>query len=92
MSKQKHVIKLHGIDKDGNKTKSHNACDVVAFVNVNSKIKVQVIDKYEALLITKKDDYLLVIGNVKNLYQGTCNGVKVHFSKKKIVATLTYWF
>ena len=26
-----------------------------------------------------------------NIYCGECNGIKVHFTKKKLVATLIYW-
>ena len=94
MSNQK-IIKLHGILADGNKAKTHQAADVIAFEAKGVIVKVY--DKgspedHYVVVTTAKGDYTLPKSKaIINMYCGTARGIKVHFTAKKIVAKLIYW-
>lgn len=90
MAKVQHTIKLAGCKSDNTVAKTHEAFQVVSFMHPN--FKVNTYEMGYAMVETAKGSYKLDLHNsIENLYTGFCNGVKCHFSKKKIVGKLIYW-
>ena len=93
MSKEQKIIKLTGKHSDGGKAKYANKVSYFHGQFNKSEHQVTVFnitDKY-ATVATVKGQYTLTKHDTLNIYQGECNGIKVHFTKKKIVAQLIYW-
>lgn len=67
------------------------AADVVGFVNHSDYFNVHAVSKDSLQLSTPKGSYTLLKHATLNIYQGTCNGRKVHVSLKKIVGELRFW-
>jgi hypothetical protein len=87
--KSQKSITLHGM-KDAH-TKARIGAEVLGFMNDTGSIKVWETTSDTYTMITNKGRYELKKHESANRYQGTCNGVKVHFCPKKIKATLIYW-
>jgi len=80
---------LIGIDAFNNHARI--SADVVAFTGHNEYFRITCPAMGELTLITPKGSYPLKRHTQLNIFQGTCDGVKVHVSLKKIVGELRYW-
>ena len=91
--KQQHSIKLYGYIDHVTKAKTHNADKVVLFRNDINSIRIKRTDEESdnLTMFTHKGSYLLVPHPNQNIYTAIINGVKVHFSKRKIVGELRFW-
>ena len=91
MSKKiQRIVQLTGLTVEGEPAKTHQADQVVGFGNKNFQVCPDSNGDYR--LRTAARLYVLSPhATIKNLYTGTCNGIKVHFCPKKIVAKLIYW-
>jgi len=90
MPKTQHTIKLAGLLSNGSTAKTHEAWQVVGFASDNFKVSVYAAGY--AIVETAKGSYQLGLHDtIEDLYTGICNGVKCHFTKKKIVGKLIYW-
>lgn len=91
--KKEYKVKLFGVLADGTKAKTHQAAEVVMFTNEKRSIQVPLNHSRQQKVITAKGEYILdAHESIKNLYTGiTWQGIKMHFTKKKLVAALIYW-
>ena len=89
--KVQHFVKLSGITLTGDIARTHERNNVAYFLDSEKKFRVANVTDNIAELLTKKDSYILKKHPTANRYQGTCNGVKVHFTMKQIVGKLIYW-
>lgn len=86
------IVTLKGMTKTGHAT-TQDGNKVVTFVDDKHLFKV-VNSETQGIVIlcTAKGNYSLEVHvSIANLYTGVANGVKVHFTKKKIVGKLIYW-
>ena len=99
MAKAKKELKLVGICENGLVAKTHEAGDVVAFVDAqpdveypgrSSKIKV-ILTEDHVEITTSKGVYKLPKHPSQNIYIGKCGAAKVHVSLKKVVGTVRWW-
>lgn len=92
MAKQQHTIKMYGIMQDCSKAKTHQSKDVASFTNEKGSIFVDLIDDNTVEVRTAKGTYALHKHEVNNLFRGVVgDGIKMHFTKKAVVAKLIYW-
>lgn len=95
MAKQQIIIKLVGVLESGLAASTQQADKVVAFVDrlENPKFTVKrVPEERRVILTTQQDTYHIGKSlTIKNLYQGQCNGNKVHVTLKKLVGKVIYW-
>lgn len=89
MAKTQHGVVLTGFTMNNAVAKLGK--DVVKFCNDTKTITVMNITDNVAVLCTKKGTYNLEKHPMANRYQGTANGSKVHFTRKKITGKLIYW-
>ena len=89
-NKVQHTIKLSGCKSDFTIAKAHEASQVIAFMNPNFRVDTYAMGY--ALVETAKGTYRLdPHPSIDSLYVGICNGIKCHFTKKRVVAKLIYW-
>ena len=95
MAKQQHTIKLAGYKSDGTLANTHEGDQVVVFKNTTNSIHVRqtCINSNQVRVLTHDGRYILRShGSIANLYTvKLANGLKMHFTKKKLVAKLIYW-
>ena len=65
--------------------------EVFCFATLDKKMVVSRRDE-DLVLVTKKGRYTLKKHASLNLYQGQCDGIKVHVSLKKIIGKLVAWY
>ena len=93
MPKTQRTIKLAGvIGSDNIPAKTHQAEYIRVFADADNKFNIRKMTDGNVQLGTKKGCYTLAKHpSIENLFTGICNGVKCHFTKKKIVGKLVYW-
>jgi len=85
-------LKVYGVKANGHWANRNQGSEVVRFVSAAGTTGVRKLADGTVKLITAKAAYILVPHKtLKDLWVAQCNGIEVHFSKKKIVAKLTYW-
>lgn len=96
-NKKQHIIKLIGFKADGTKANIREAGQVTSFQNSKKSIRVTHeqpdIDTDLVIVTTADGCYVLQQHDtIINMYMGVlANGIKAHFTKKKLVAKLIYW-
>ena len=81
---------LIGVDVTGQPVKLNK--DVSEFIGHNNYFHIQPsYDNSFVTLITPKGSYTLKKHQSLNLFQGNCEGHKVHVSLKKIVGEIRFW-
>lgn len=88
--KKQNIVKLTGMTKE-NKPATIQQADQVIYFSDGKHIRVERMTQFTAVLDTKKGRYQLVKHDTLNIFKGVCNGVKVHFTKKKVTGKLIYW-
>lgn len=92
MKKTNVVLQLTGKMSNGMVAKTHQAAKVIGFTNNRVSVTKGLKDSVILTTITQKGVYTLKPHpSIDNLWTGVANNVKVHFTKKKIVAKLIYW-
>ena len=99
MSKKQYIVRLSGYTADGVKASTQQGGQVTSFRNERNSVKVtnhsvlESTDQRTVTLETRHGRYILLAHNsIDNLFIGRTNtGIKLHFTKKKIVAKLIYW-
>ena len=85
-------LKMYGVKANGHWANRNQGSDVVRFVSAAGSTGVRKLADGTVKLTTAKDVYILIPHKtLKDLWVAQCDNVEVHFSKKKIVAKLTYW-
>ena len=64
---------------------------VVKFITDDNYMSITMLNFLNLELVTPKGTYNLQRNPKLNIYQGNCNGHKVHVSLKKIVGEIRYW-
>jgi len=91
MPKLQHTVKLVGYTNDGLVAKTHQADSVKMFQDQDLNFSVSNTEM-GVKVSTNKGIYILSPhGSIENLWTGVCGSIKVHFTKKKVVAQLIYW-
>jgi hypothetical protein len=90
-SKVQRIVKLSGMTLTHDIARTHERNNVAYFLDSEKKFRVANVTENIAELVTAKGNYILNKHQSANRYQGTCNGVKVHFTMKQIVGKLIYW-
>lgn len=84
------VLHLTGKTSNNTVAKTHQATEVVAFSNNNVRVNLNL--NGSITVKTKNGTYVLTAHpTIVNLWTGIAQGIKVHFTKKKIVGKLIYW-
>lgn len=93
MAKKQHIVKLNGVMANGEIAKTHQADEVVAFTDENSIFRIPVSVGTHRYVTTVKGSTLLEkVATSHNMFVGVAaNGIKIHFTHKKIVGKLIYW-
>lgn len=85
-------LKLKGFKANGHLAKRYQGAEVTRFTSDTGCTYVSKLADGTVQLTTTKGEYALTHHKtLKDLWVGECNGVEVHFSRKKVVAKLTYW-
>lgn len=97
MAKEQIIIKLVGKLTDGSAAKTHQAGVVTGFSDVDGQFRLwpvpdDMLLSGDYFLQTAKGRYTLKKHATLDMYQGEVNGCKIHFTHKKIVGKLIYWF
>jgi len=88
--KSEKQIPLSGLTQSGDKPRSGK--EVFSFADADELFNIRFDDLMGSCeLTTDKGTYTLIKHNVKNLWTGTCAGIKVHITRKVFVGKLIYW-
>jgi len=92
-NKTQTTLAVNGYLKDGSRAQTHNADQVKSFRNPKGSIIIRAMLGSSVTVTTTEGIYeLSKHPTIKNLFTGiTDNGIKMHFTKKKIVGKLIYW-
>jgi len=94
MSKEQHIVKMAGYLKDGTKAKTHQANQVHEFRDEKGIFTIRNASsiKTRYVVTPKSKTRLQASAFHHNVFMGKAdNGVKIHFTQKKVVAKLIYW-
>ena len=86
MAKMQYSFKLVAVDKDGTPVRSDNCVTAVRFTDGRNNFFPN------GVLQTPKGEYRLVKHPSLNIFQGTCAGIKVQVSIKKMVGAIQAWY
>ncbi len=90
--KTQKIISLTGYTAENIPATPQNADQVTYFRNAKNTLHAIVMDTGLICIQTQKDHYILnPHDSIENLFTGVLNGIKVHFTKKKLVGKLMYW-
>ena len=91
-NKKQHTVRLAAYTSKGIACGTHEADQVHLFRNDKNTVHVKYVDANTVLVITHKNQYPLTKhSTITNLWCGvTDDGIKVHFTMKKIVGKFIY--
>ncbi|MCP4718194.1 MAG: hypothetical protein GY860_01950 [Desulfobacteraceae bacterium] len=90
--KTQHTIPVTGRILDGDTAKTQQASEVSYFMDTKKQFRIHGITNESVIVNTNKGSYTLdAHATIANLFTGIASGIKVHFTKKKIVGKLIYW-
>lgn len=90
--KSQYNIKLFGCKPNGIVAKTHESELVTKFTDAGKRFIIKAQKDGSISLQTARNTYVLnPHGTIKNKWLSVCDGIKVHFNKKKVVASLVYW-
>ncbi len=93
MAKTEHQLCLFGFTADNEVAKPHQANQVIKFEDPEGKVMIYENPVGTFKMVTRKGTYAFTPhGSIQNLFTAvTHDGVKIHFTKKKLVGKLIYW-
>ena len=90
MAKVAHKVKLVGYTHGGQNI-ARLGKEVRSFRSTSPYITVLPETGGNIKVITKKGEYILTPSLINNRWEGSAESTRLQFSKKKLVAQLTYW-
>ncbi len=92
MTKKQHIIPVAGHILGGDKATPQQTREIAYFMDTNKLFHIHGITEESILVDTFKGSYTLKAhATIKDLFTGIANGIKIHFTKKKIVGKLIDW-